>query len=147
MDDIKKILAPVDFSDNSCKIVATAASLARRFKAELAVVFVVQSFEGYSGFFVTQMPAQFEEETIRNAEDKMQSFIKECLPPDTAVQSRVLTGDVAEAIVEHAAQTGVDLIVIGTHGYKGLELIFFGSVADKVIKTAPCPVLSINPYR
>ncbi|MDF1613768.1 universal stress protein [Desulfurivibrio dismutans] len=148
MDDVRKILVPVDFSANSCKIMALAASLAQRFKAELAVVFVVQSFDDYSGFFVPREPiAQFEEEMIRNAEEKMQSFIQECLAPDAQVQTRVLTGDVADSIVEHATRTGVDLIVIGTHGYRGLERVLFGSVAEKVIKRADCPVISINPYR
>jgi len=55
-------------------------------------------------------------------------------------------GDVAEQIVEFAATNKGDLIVMGTHGYKGLEKIMFGSVADKVVRSAPCPVLTINPY-
>ena len=148
MADFKKILVPVDFSDNSRKILRSAADLAARFKAELAVVYVVQNFDDYSGFFVPHVPiAQFEEEMVRNAEEKMQSFVKECLEVGTPVQTRVLAGDVAETIVDHAARTGIDLIVMGTHGYKGLERILFGSVAEKVIKTAVCPVLSINPYR
>ncbi len=148
MNDIRKILVPVDFSANSCKVLAAAGSLAKSFGAELAVVFVVQSFDDYSGFFVPHMPlAQFEEEMVRNAEEKMQSFVKECLPAETPVQTRVLSGDVAETIIGHAARTGIDLIVIGTHGYKGLERILFGSVAEKVVKTAACPVMTINPYR
>jgi len=148
MSEFKKILVPVDFSDNSRKVLRTATELAGVFGAELSVVFVVQSFDEYSGFFVSHVPiAQFEEEMVRSAEDKMNSFIKEALPADTAVQTQVLTGDVAETIVEHAARTGIDLIVMGTHGYKGLERVLFGSVAEKVVKTAHCPVLSINPYR
>lgn len=148
MKEIKKILVPVDFSENSCKVLDSAGTLAAKLGAELAVVFVVQNFDNYSGFFVPHVPlAQLEEEMVRNAEEKMQSFVKECLPGGTAVQTRVLSGDVAESIVEHAATTGVDMIVIGTHGYKGLERILFGSVAEKVVKTAACPVLTINPYR
>lgn len=148
MSEFKKILVPVDFSDNSRKILKSAADLAAVFGAELSVVFVVQSFDNYSGFFVPHVPiAQFEEEMVRSAEEKMSSFVKECLEADTPVQTRVLAGDVAETIVEHADQTGIDLIVMGTHGYKGLERVLFGSVAEKVVKTARCPVLSINPYR
>lgn len=148
MDKFKKILVPVDFSDNSRKILQAAAGLAGQFGAELSVVFVVQSFDDYSGFFVPHVPiAQFEEEMVRSAEDKMKAFVAETLPTETPVQTRVLAGDVAESIIEHAARTGIDLIVMGTHGYKGLERVLFGSVAEKVVKTAPCPVLSINPYR
>lgn len=148
MDKFKKILVPVDFSDNSRKILQAAAGLAGQLGAELSVVFVVQSFDDYSGFFVPHVPiAQFEEEMVRSAEDKMKAFVAETLPTETPVQTRVLAGDVAESIIEHAARTGIDLIVMGTHGYKGLERVLFGSVAEKVVKTAPCPVLSINPYR
>ncbi|MFH7326387.1 universal stress protein [Desulfurivibrio sp. C05AmB] len=148
MSDIRKILVPVDFSRNSCKVLRSAGGLAKSFGAQLSVVFVVQSFDDYSGFFVPHVPiSQLEEEMVLNAEDKMQSFVKECLEPETPVQTRVLAGDVAESIVDHAADTGIDLIVIGTHGYKGMERVLFGSVAEKVVKTAPCPVLTINPYK
>lgn len=148
MGEFTKILVPVDFSDNSRQILRSAAELAAEFKASLSVVFVVQSFDDYSGFFVPHTPVgQFEEEMVRNAEEKMKSFVAEVLPAGTPVQTRVLAGDVAEAIIEHAESTGIDLIVMGTHGYKGVERLLFGSVAEKVIKTAACPVLSINPYR
>ena len=59
----------------------------------------------------------------------------------------MLAGDVGEEVLRYADQKKVQLIVMGTHGYKGLERIMFGSVADKVVKTANCPVMTINPYR
>jgi nucleotide-binding universal stress UspA family protein len=59
---------------------------------------------------------------------------------------KVLMGDVGEKIVEYATDIEADLIVMGTHGYKGLEKIMFGSVADKVVRAANCPVTTINPY-
>lgn len=65
----------------------------------------------------------------------------------THVSGKVLSGDVAEEILKYAAKKQVQLIIMGTHGYKGLERIMFGSVADKVVKTACCPVMTINPYR
>jgi nucleotide-binding universal stress UspA family protein len=54
---------------------------------------------------------------------------------------------VVEEINRFAAEQKADMIVMGTHGYKGLDKILFGSVAEKIVKTAPCPVLTINPYR
>ncbi|MDZ7642725.1 MAG: universal stress protein [Desulfurivibrio sp.] len=147
MAEFSKILVPVDFSDNSRRILQAGAALAAKFRADLSVVFVVQSFDDYSGFFVPHVPLnQFEEEMVHNAEAKMKEFVAEGLPAGTPVQTRVLTGDVAESIVEHAEQTGIDLIVMGTHGYKGLERVLFGSVAEKVVKAASSPVMSINPY-
>ena len=63
------------------------------------------------------------------------------------VQSKVLTGDIAEEIMAYAKSYDCDLIIMGTHGYKGFERIIFGSIADKVVKNACCPVLTINPYQ
>jgi nucleotide-binding universal stress UspA family protein len=62
------------------------------------------------------------------------------------IVAKVLMGDVGEQIVEYATEIQADMIVMGTHGYKGLEKIMFGSVADKVVRAADCPVTTINPY-
>ena len=148
MNEIKKILVPVDFSENSRKILESAVYLAGKFEARLSVVFVVQSFDDYSGFFVPHIPiAQFEEEMVQGARQKMESFLAENLGREVPREARVLSGDVAGEILRHAAEEGADLIVMGTHGYKGLEKVLFGSVAERVVKMAPCPVLTINPYR
>lgn len=148
MNEVKKILVPVDFSENSQKILRSAAQIAEKFSANLAIVFVVQSFDDYSGFFVPHMPiAQFEDEMVQSAEKKMASFLKENLPAALSCDSKILTGDVAEEITGYAGSIKADMIVMGTHGYKGLEKVLFGSIAEKVVKTAPCPVLTINPYR
>lgn len=142
--EFNKILVPVDFSENSQKILASACDIAGKFDAALSVVFVVQSFDDYSGFFVPHMPvAKFEEEMVQGAEKKMESF----MTGYEGIEAKVLVGDVAEEVVRHAEETGVDMIIMGTHGYKGLEKVMFGSVAEKVVKTAPCPVLTINPYK
>ncbi|MGV1100125.1 universal stress protein [Thiovibrio sp. JS02] len=148
MKEMKKILVPVDFSENSQKILRDAADFAGKFQARLAVVFVVQSFDDYSGFFVPHMPiAQFEDEMVASAREKMKSFLAETLPGLAAPSSAILSGDVADEINRYAEEQGADMIIMGTHGYKGLEKVLFGSVAEKIVKTAPCPVLTINPYR
>ena len=148
MNEIKKIMVPVDFSENSQKILSTAADFAARFKAELVVVFVVQSFDDYSGFFVPHMPIiQLEEEMVKSAMEKMKSFVAETLDDSIPQATAILSGDVVEEVNRFAGEQKVDLIIMGTHGYKGLDKILFGSVAEKIVKTAPCPVLTINPYR
>ena len=148
MNEIKKILVPVDFSENSQTILKSAVGFARKFNAELQIVFVVQSFDDYSGFFVPHMPiAQFEDEMIQSAEKKMKSFVAESLEPSVPHRAKILSGDVAEEINAFAADNKSDLIIMGPHGYKGLEKVLFGSVAEKIVKTAPCPVLTINPYK
>lgn len=147
MNEVKKILVPVDFSENSQKILRSAIMLAGKFQARLSVVFVVQSFDDYSGFFVPHIPiAQFEEEMVQAAQQKMTAFVAETMDPALPHETMVLRGDVANEILRYAEESRIDLIVMGTHGYKGLEKVLFGSVAEKVVKLAPCPVLTINPY-
>jgi len=153
MQNIKSILTPIDFSDNAGKIVQSAAYIAGTFKADLHLVFVVQNFEDYSGFFVppVNLP-NLEEELFASAQQQMETYVEENRAMFTAagvaqVSGKVLSGDVAEEILTYAIKKKVQLIIMGTHGYKGLERIMFGSVADKVVKTACCPVMTINPYR
>ncbi|MBL4902050.1 universal stress protein [Desulfotalea psychrophila] len=146
------VVTPVDFSDNSKLIAESAAFMAGRFQADLILLFVVQKFEDYSGFFVPHMSIpDFEQDLFSQAEDKMLAFCQELEAfageqGVKEVQGKVLVGDVAEQIVDFASEQDDGLIAMGTHGYKGLEKIMFGSVADKVVKSASCPVLTINPY-
>ena len=148
LKNVKKILVPVDFSDNSQKVFMAAVNVAEKFGAEIVCIFVVQSFEDYSGFFVPHMPVvQFQEEMQVSAQRKMSDFLEDNLPDGLAGSSKVVVGDVGEEIVAFAAQEKIDMIVMGTHGYKGLERVLFGSVAEQVVKTASCPVLTVNPCR
>ncbi len=150
--EIKKVVTPVDFSDNSKLIAESAAYMAGKFGASMYLVFVVQNFEDYSGFFVPQMTLPtLEGELAESAEVKMASFSGEleeyCKQAGvTELKYKVFMGDVGEKIVDYANEIEADMIVMGTHGYKGLEKIMFGSVADKVVRAANCPVLTINPY-
>jgi nucleotide-binding universal stress UspA family protein len=149
---ISRIVTPIDFSDNSRLIANSSAFIAGKYGAAVDLVFVVQNFEDYSGFFVPQMHVpNLEDELMAGAEERMERFLEEmqevCTQCGvTEVRSKVLMGDVAEQIVDYATEIRADLIIMGTHGYKGLEKIMFGSVADKVVRSALCPVTTINPY-
>ncbi len=152
IEHVKVVVTPVDFSDNSKLIAESAVFMAGSFKASLLLLFVVQKFEDYSGFFVPQMSIpDFEQDLFTQAEEKMHAFCKEIEEFATGkgvadVSGKILVGDVAEQIVDFSGEQEASLIAMGTHGYKGLEKIMFGSVADKVVKSASCPVLTINPY-
>ena len=152
INEIKRVVTPVDFSDNSKLIAESSAYLAGKFEASMHLVFIVQNFEDYSGFFVPQMTLPtLEGELVESAEIKMASFCEGMTEYcETAgvkeLSYKVFMGDVGEKIVDYANEIEADLIVMGTHGYKGLEKIMFGSVADKVVRAAGCPVLTINPY-
>lgn len=150
--EVKRVVTPVDFSDNSRLVAESSAYVAGKFGAAMNLVFVVQNFDDYSGFFVPQMTLPtLEGELLEGAEAKMASFCSEMVTYCESVgvkelQYKVLMGDVAEKIVEYAVEVKADMIIMGTHGYKGLEKIMFGSVAGKVVRSASCPVLTINPY-
>lgn len=152
IQDIRRIVTPIDFSDNSRLIADSSMFMASKYEASLHIVFVVQNFEDYSGFFVPQMHVpNLEEELMTGAEERMDSFLEEMGKATSQfkvkeVTHKVLMGDVAEQIVDYATEIRADLIIMGTHGYKGLEKIMFGSVADKVVRSALCPVTTINPY-
>ena len=149
---VKTVITPIDFSDNSTLIAEYAAYLAGSFKASLVFIFVVQKFEDYSGFFVPQMNVpDFEQDLFRQAEEKMSAFCEKMgdyakEQGATDVSGKVVVGDVAEQIVSYSDGQEYGIVAMGTHGYKGLEKIMFGSVADKVVKSASCPVMTINPY-
>lgn len=149
---ITNVITPIDFSENAPLIAESAAYIAGSFKASLTLVFVVQNFADYSGFFVPQVNTpDLVQELFASAEERMELFCQEHESTYrsmgiTALHSKVLMGDVAEQIIEFAGSQSGDLIIMGTHGYKGLEKIMFGSIADKVVKAAPCPIMTINPY-
>ena len=150
--NVRRVVTPIDFSDNSKLIAESAAYMAGKFNAAMYLVFVVQNFEDYSGFFVPQMSMpNLETELVEGAEQKMEDFCAglQGICDKSGVSElhhRVFMGDVAEQIVDFAAEIQCDLVIMGTHGYKGLEKIMFGSVADKVVRGAHCPVMTINPY-
>lgn len=79
-----------------------------------------------------------------SAEKKMQDFVEEHMQ-GLDVDARVAVGGISEKIAELAVSESIDLIIIATHGRKGMDRAVFGSVAEKVLKTAPCPVLTIHP--
>ena len=152
MTKISTVVTPIDFSENAQLIAESAAYVAASFQASLTLLFVVQNLEDYSGFFVPQMNLpELEHDLLSNAKERMAQFCDEKEGHFRelgvkALDSKVLVGDVAEQIVDFVSGRDECLVVMGTHSYKGLERIMFGSVANKVVKTAPCPVMTINPY-
>lgn len=153
MKEIKSILTPIDFSENARIIADSAIYVAGTFKAKLFFVFVVQDFEDYTGFMTPPVNMlNLKEEIFDSAELQMNTFLEEKSKKCAAlgipsVEGKILTGDIAEEIIQYGKTNQCDLIIMGTHGYKGFERIIFGSVADKVVKNACCPVLTINPYQ
>ncbi|MCK8603036.1 universal stress protein [Desulfoferrobacter suflitae] len=148
MKEFRKILCPIDLSEVSVKIIPYVTTLAGKFNSQVHILFVVSSMEHYAAFYIPH-PAlhEFEEELVKGARQKLQEFTAEQFKEWPAAKVEVLRGDPAEEIIKYAESAGIDLIVMGTHGRKGLEKVIFGSVADQVVKKSAVPVMTINPHR
>ena len=151
MTNIKKILVAIDFSENASKIVDSAFFFANKLGAELSIVHVVEGLDKYSGFVIPHISlGNLEQDLLKGAELKMEDFIDEHLAgkkTPVPYKYKVLVGDVGDELKKYAAQENCDLLIIGTHGHKGLEKTLFGSIAEEVLKSAPCPVLTVNPFK
>jgi nucleotide-binding universal stress UspA family protein len=150
MDKLKinKVLFPVDFSEVSPKIVPWVKGMADRFDTEIHLLYVVRRMDHLGGFYVEEISIRnFEKEILDGVGKSIREFAEEHFHEYTKLKTKFVVGDAPEEIVSYAEKEGIDLIIMGTHGRKGLDRLFFGSVAEKVIKTASVPVLSINPYR
>jgi len=146
--EIQKILFPIDFSEKIDALLPWVATLVEKFGATLHVIFVTPDLADFTAFHA---PAgniqQFQEQALQAAKEKMAGVSKEVFKDFPKVATHVTVGSPAEKIVEFAKQEHIDLIIMGTHGRKGLERTIFGSVCDKVVRNAPCPVLTINPFQ
>ena len=145
MKDIKKILCAVDLSEHSKQVAEYAATLAEKLQASVLVVYTAPSLSQYVGFHVPPNTIEnFVGEIVTGAEQSMQSFVAENFKGLDA-KGQVLIGYAAEEILNRATEEQVDMIIMGTHGRKGIDRILFGSVAEKVVKNARIPVLTIRP--
>jgi len=148
MFKVKKILFPVDFTMNMEKVLPIVKDMVKAFDAKLYVIHVIRSAEEFVGFEMgTAWYAALEKDLMDGAEKSMKRLVAEHLEDLDSVETQIAVGDVVDEILEYVKKQDIDLIVIGTHGRKGLEKVMFGSVAEGIIKEAPCPVLTVNPYK
>ncbi len=147
MKDINKILLPVDFSEASPPLLQYGLYYAKKLKAKLFILFVAEDPYTYTGLPAQTQFDSYGEGLVEHSRKRMESFLHENLGQgDVDYESEVLSGHPAEEIISYCSEKDIDLIIIGTHGYRGLDRMLFGSVAEKVVKMAPCPVLTINTY-
>ena len=145
----KKILFPVDFSECSPRLVPYAVNLARKYDAKLYLLFVVHTMTRF-GFMWVGFPrslSKIDEDIAKTARKNMKAFCRDHLKGFTNYETDVIIGDPSPDILKFAKSERIDLIVMGTHGRKGLEHTVFGSVAEGVVRGASCPVLTINPHK
>ncbi len=144
---IRKVLFPTDFSEFANDTFAKAAALADDYGAELHVLHVVQTPEMLTQFeaVLPVADASFVAEMEKNAREQLEKVVSDEVRRRLEVKTALRSGVAFLEIVRYAKDEGIDLIVIPTHGHTGLRHALFGSVAEKVIRKAPCAVLSIRP--
>jgi nucleotide-binding universal stress UspA family protein len=143
-----RILVPTDFSAPSDAALVTAKELAARFGASLHLIHVLEdpyAVAAYSADALGYLPPGIKDSWQRDAEQRLDALLTLDERAELMATTKVLfSGSAAREIVEHAQNNQIDLIVMGTHGRGGLAHLLLGSVAERVVRIAACPVLTVR---
>lgn len=145
MKRFERILLATDFSDYSEVACEYAVTLAKTFNSSLMVLHVINEPVDLRGFYVPHISfEQLEQEIETGATKLLETFCKENLQDFSGYETMVIAGVPYEEIIRIATEKEASLIVIGTHGRTGLDHLIFGSTAERVVRGAPCPVMTIR---
>jgi len=147
MQEIHQIIIPVDFSKSTGKLVDYAIYMAEKLSATLHFVHVAEINQGHDMLLGSSVFGDFKEKIIAAAKERMANLLEDNGDRCKGCTGKVVNGDIVDGIINYADNEKADLIIISTHGTKGLEKILLGSVAERVIRKAPCPTLIYNPYK
>ena len=147
MTAIARIVVPVDFSAHADRAIEYAITLGKQFGACVELFHVVEDPFGAGGWgsevYMSDLDG-LRERAIEEARIRLEAR-RLMIPAGAApLIATVRMGHVAQTIIEHAKEVGADLIVMGTHGRTGLAHFIIGSVAERVVRVAPCPVLTVG---
>ena len=143
---LAKLLVPTDFSEDSEQAARYAVELAKRFQAEIHCIHVVDipaDLLSTSAYYMTGPSDQFIDQIREESKKNLEAFAGKNLE-GAQVQTAFLEGSPFVEIIRYARDQQIDLVVIATHGRTGLKHVLFGSVAEKVVRKAPCPVLVVK---
>jgi nucleotide-binding universal stress UspA family protein len=149
MQNIEQIVVPVDFHQHTDELVAFAANIANKLGAKVTFVHVAEhitEMARYADVYPTSFAA-IDEEIFGYARKKMDDLVANAKLDSPGCEGQVLKGEAADGIVDFVKSKDNCLIIMGTHGAQGIEKIMLGSVAERVLKRAACPILVFNPYR
>ena len=141
-----RIVCPTDFSEPANKAVQAAGEIAAHFDAELVLLHVVgpvpvlETPTGLAGFDI----AAYQRELASSAEASLRARIESHVPPSVNARALIAHGEAAHEIARVATEERADLVVLATHGETGWRHRIFGSVTEKVIRMADCPILTVH---
>lgn len=144
MTTYRHLLVPTDFSLGSSVAIDAALDLAKALSARVTLVHVVELPASYMMTYAEGL-AWPVDELDTAAKRELSELVAQVKKRHPAVTSLVVSGDPQEAITKAATEVGADLIVMATHGRRGLAHAFLGSVAERVVRTSRVPVLTVGP--
>ncbi len=143
--EIKRILFPTDISEGSAQAVPYVTDLTHHYGAKLFIVHVIYDIERATGLYVPHISM---DELYKDIETNAVKELKKCCLEELRgyrdIEYRILKGVPHEEILKFAEDNHIDLIVMGTHSRKGLDRVIFGSTAERVVRNAHCPVLTVG---
>src|SRR5439155_11230943 len=146
MITLRRILIPIDFSPHSEQALKYGVALAEKFEAELFLIHAFQDVSIYQTEVVSGAPPITPpvEQLTASARGAMERLVQEKNLQRFGTHTDIVEGAPVEEIVDYAKEKNIDLIVMGTHGRGWLAHVLMGSVAEKVVRKAPCPVLTVR---
>lgn len=149
MIGVKMILLPTDGSECSAKAMAYALSFARQYGGHIVALHVIdQRWEEHTRVVFAEVGQDLTQKIRNGYEEEARRILREVTDAANkvavSVETKVLAGVPSEEIVRVAQQLPADIIIMGTHGRAGVSHLLLGSVAEKVVRRAPCPVLTVR---
>jgi nucleotide-binding universal stress UspA family protein len=142
---IKTILFPTDFSQGARAAMDHAVTLARDYRAKLLLLYVIQDISIAEWYIPSTLSVtDLVDDMQKSAEKEMEKWGAEVAATVPNVERLIVRGVPFVEIIRTAKERGADLIVIGTHGRTGIDHMLFGSTAEKVVRKASCPVLTVR---
>jgi nucleotide-binding universal stress UspA family protein len=145
MPKLEKILFANDFSENSERALDYAVTMAKSFHARIVIIHVINEPVDLRGFYVPHISFEkLEKEIEEGAEKLMEEFCRTKISDFTNYETVIVAGIPYEEILKKADEEKASLIVLGTQGRKGIDHFLFGSTAERVVRNAKCPVLTVR---
>jgi nucleotide-binding universal stress UspA family protein len=148
MVEIRKILFPIDLTENAYKVLPYVLSVSEKYNAMIYLLHVVEDLHRWGKVYVPHVSMdKLQGEALEAAGKALDRVCDQDLQSCPNFQRRVVSGDPATEILKLIDSEGIDLVIMGTHGRKGLNHTIFGSVAENVMKKSPLPVMVVTPYK
>jgi nucleotide-binding universal stress UspA family protein len=145
---IAKILFPCDLTENVTKVLPYVLTFSEKYGSTVYLLHVVRDLKKWGKLYVPHPSMdKAQKEALEGAEKALGTICDKQMQGCPNFQRKIVSGDPTTEILKTIESEGIDLVIMGTHGRKGLESTIFGSVAENVVKKSPVPVITVNPWK